>query len=124
MDKIVNRRFNYGLSLNSFHRREFIEHHAVRGDGQRQRVVGGVHILQVFLPPQIADMECAGELERAEVAELQSRRVEAEVEKADRAPAVFQLLFIYLHVAFRIHARGLLAERILVQRQHLIVAQQ
>ncbi len=69
-------------------------------------------------------MEFAGKLERGKVIELQIHGLGAEVEKTDRVATVFELFFVNTDVAVRAHARRFFAERILVDCQHFVVAQE
>ena len=56
----------------------------MRGDGEGQDAGGRVHVGQIFLPPQIADVLRAGEAELRKLVEFQIGRRGAKIEKAIR----------------------------------------
>src|ERR1035441_9473413 len=96
----------------------------MRGNRERQNAVRRVHGGQIFLTPQVADVLYAGETELRERIKIPIGWCGTEIEKTERATAVGQFLFVNFQIALRQHARRLFAQRILIERKHLVVAQQ
>src|SRR5512139_3225201 len=94
------------------------------GNLERQWPAADLDGSEILLAPEIADLLASRKPEEGEVVVRKLRRLASEIAEAHSDGAVLQDLAVHAHIADRIHALGLLAERVLVEGDHLVVGEE